>query len=296
MEQLKPVDGAKPGPAGLDAPAAELETEAASSNVNEVAPVANSATGTESAGPGQSVAASPFPRAQLPSLPLLVRLRRQLDQERQSWYLLLICCGFFGFGSFGLLLGILASVLSFPVAMGAIALLVIFGEQNYRKHLKQVLAEMLHGPMLLVVLDESIGRAIEEQRRERYRPVMRQVELGEGLLARLNHAAHYYKHYRRAAYGQMEQLVPAMSQISCFSEGLLLLLASCTSWLLIGVPLLILQVIRLMDLWPRTLAVKQAVLEILEGRHEAELEEAGKLQLLRRGMSQQNLSSGPAQD
>ncbi len=211
-----------------------------------------------------------------------MRLRRQVDQERQSWYLLLICCGFFGLGSLGLVLGAFGSVAVFPVSMLSIAALVYFGERNYKRLLQQSLQDMLYGPMLLVVMDEAFGRSIEEQRRERYRPVMRQVPLGDGLLERINHSAHYYKQYWRACNGLMEQPVPGLSQLSCFQDGLLIGFASCSAIFLLGLPLLVFSVIRLLDVWPRTLAVKQALLEILDGRHEAELEQIYAYQQLRR--------------
>lgn len=211
------------------------------------------------------------------SQPFLQRLQREITRLRQNWYALVALSCLLGLGVFSTLISIpLGMVAHALVGLGAgalpVALIAFTASRSYQQQYTTVLRDMLQGPMLLMLLDESFGRALEEQRRERYRPVLDQVQVGEGLMQRIEHFALYYTQYYRAGYGRVEQPVPGVSQLTCMREGLLASLAACGSVCLIGLPFFMLSLIRILVVWPRLLAVHQVVLEILAGQHDAAFE------------------------
>jgi hypothetical protein len=135
---------------------------------------------------------------------------------------------------------------------------------NYSRQYKQVAGDLVCGPLALLILDEAIGREVEEAQKERWRPNINRVELGSNLVGRLNHAAHYYAQYWRLARDRREPLPVYKTDRNCWLDGVLV----ATGGACCGA-LLILEFIRIASLYPASLAFKRAVYEYLAGSFDA---------------------------
>lgn len=135
---------------------------------------------------------------------------------------------------------------------------------NYSRQYKQVASDLVGGPLALLILDEAIGREVEEAQKERWRPNLNRVELGTNLAGRLNHAAHYYGQYWRLARDRREPLPVYKTDRNCWVDGVLVTTggACCGA-------VLILEFIRIASLYPASLAFKRAVYEYLAGSFDA---------------------------
>ncbi|MDQ3023374.1 MAG: hypothetical protein M3R04_03150 [bacterium] len=179
-----------------------------------------------------------------------------------------------GFAGWGANYDPVASIFStlFGIALSAVmpVLVVIGANRAFRRQYDMVTADLVHGDMALMLLDESYGRMIQEWRESRYRPVLGEVHLGSTLAARLIHFAAYYPHYFSMSQGRREFKVTPATPLNCWMDGLLLYFLGCNMgclyWLIVPLPL------RLVYTYPKSIATRRAVLDYLGGKWEGALE------------------------
>lgn len=241
------------------------------------------------------------------SLPAWHRLKRQVEQERtQCWLLVAMAAltmlptgALLGFGTawpillFAMLsptnipglrqahieglgaslfavLQLVGSLLSLLVPAG----IVLLANYNYKRQHMLTVRDLIYGNAALVLVDEAYGRLVEETTREHYRPNPNHVDFGGGFISQVNHFAHYYAAYYRLSWGPADITVPYTVERNCWSEGPLLGVGFCTTPIMgLGLLLVIPVVLRIVFVWTRVLAVKQAVVEYFGGRYDAALDE-----------------------
>jgi len=158
--------------------------------------------------------------------------------------------------------------------LAAPVVVVLWGLLVYRRMLRTVTSDLVWGQAALMLTDDSYGKLVEEARREHYRPTINPVEIGSGLLTRLNHFAHYYSAYYRLSRGPCELNLPVVVERNCWMDGVPAILGGCmniclASGLWLSLPLLL----RIVLTWPRLVAVKQATLDYFSGRYDHLLEQ-----------------------
>jgi hypothetical protein len=210
---------------------------------------------------------------QYPATPTsaLLLARKQLDEDTTKTWLLVALCAVSGlyfsamflmffvqglfFGMFGATnqhvgvlqsLGTLASVL---IAMGLsfiLPTLVVLGSNRaYKRQYDWITAELVHGDLALMLVDETYGRLIQEWREHKFQ--LRnitggEVHLGDKFALRLIHFGSYYMEYFRISQGQREFTVTPASSLNCWTDGIALGCMSCVSdgclaWITIFLPL-----------------------------------------------------------
>lgn len=159
------------------------------------------------------------------------------------------------------LLGIPFSIL---LALSGPVLVIGLGLWNFGRQYAQAAGDLISGPLALLMLDEGFGREVEEAQKERWRPNVNRVELGTNLAGRINHAAHYYTQYWRLARDRRAPLAVYKTDRNCWLDGLLLASggACCGA-------LFIMELIRVVSLYPVSLAFKRAAYEYLAGRFDS---------------------------
>jgi hypothetical protein len=171
-----------------------------------------------------------------------------------------------------------SALYSIPLVLGGIALafvlptLVVLGANRaYRRQYDWITAEMVHGDMALMLIDESYGRMIQEWRENTYRLKLGEVYLGQTFSERLVHFGAYSMQYYRMALGQREFKVTPATPLNCWMDGLLLGCATCSSlgcavWFTVVLPL------RIVYTYPRSIATRRAALDYFSGKWEMALE------------------------
>ncbi len=137
----------------------------------------------------------------------------------------------------------------------------------FKKTKERTIHDLVYGNMALVLIDEQYGFLIEEAVQSKYRLMLGKVHNSGDLAGKVNHLAYYYKYYYRMSFGPSEIQVSTVSAESCWLEGCALV--GCYSCPVILVAL----VLRIILVRPRVLAIKIAVSEFLEGRHDHLLEQ-----------------------
>jgi hypothetical protein len=162
-------------------------------------------------------------------------------------------------------------------------LVVVWGIFVYRRMLRTATSDLVWGQAALMLTDDGFGKLIEEARREHFRPTINAVEIGTGLISRLNHFAHYYSSYYRLSRGPCDLKLPIVVERNCWMDGMPAGLGGCLNTCFgIGLPLALPMLLRIVLTWPRLVAVKQATLDYFSGRYDHLLEqqyvarEAGK--------------------
>lgn len=174
---------------------------------------------------------------------------------------------FLPFGMIGGPLAMFSSLL-IPLAV------VLWGVMVYRRMLRMATSDFVWGQAALMLTDDGYGKLIEEARREQFRPTVNPVEIGNGLITRLNHFAHYYSSYYRLSRGPCELKLPIVIERNCWLDGVPAGLGGCLNGCVgIGLPLAILMLLRIVLTWPRLVAIKQAALDYFAGRYDHLLEQ-----------------------
>jgi hypothetical protein len=237
------------------------------------------------------------------SLPAWLRLKRDVEHERtQCWLMVALAAlafwplgwgvahtllsplalfsgadpfaPFFGSGApssaapfmaFQGVQGLLAMGLS---ALAPVAVLLL-ALSNYRRQYQLTVRDLVYGNVALMLIDEGYGQIVEQAAQERYRPNPNRVDFGFDLSGRLNHFAHYYKAYYRLSWGPADVQVPFTIERNCWWEGPLLCAGGCPPFCCLTWPLLLALGFRVIFVWPKLLAIKQAVLEYLGGRFDS---------------------------
>jgi hypothetical protein len=192
-------------------------------------------------------------------LPLMLELLTQLDVPAGMQVML---------PSLGMLAG-LAGLVQFVTALALPVLVVLFAIASHKRQKQLAQRDLVWGHAALMLIDEQYGQLIDQARRQRYRPNPNPVELGNDFSGRVNHFAHYYKLYYRLGHAPAEFRVPVTFERNCWIEGLLAAIGACPFCCLLAVVI----IPRIILVWPRHLAIKQAVLEYLQGRYDAALEQ-----------------------
>lgn len=241
------------------------------------------------------------------SAPAWLRLRRDVERERsQSWLMVaLAALAYWPLGSaMAYLLFIPVAVLtgadpfaahsgaSAPSVLGSFAVLqgvqslvtlalsslapvgvLLLALHSYRRQYQLAVRDLVYGNVALMLIDESYGQIVEQAAQERYRPNPNRVDFGRDLSGRLNHFAHYYSTYYRLSYGPADVTVPFTIERNCWWEGALLCGSAWPPFCCLLFPLALPLGIRAAFVWPKLLAIKQAVLEYLGGRFDSALEQ-----------------------
>jgi vacuolar-type H+-ATPase subunit F/Vma7 len=177
----------------------------------------------------------------------------------------------FGSGSMPDFLQPLGTVTAVLLALGfsllGPAVIVYVGWNSYQRQLRLVTSDLIHTDIALALVDESYGKMIETWRREKHRPTFNEVPPGTNFVTRLNHFALYYQQYYRLSRGHREFDVQPATQLNCWIDGIVL---GCAGGCIV---VLILELIRILFVYPRVLATKRAVLDYLEGRWDGALEQ-----------------------
>lgn len=153
------------------------------------------------------------------------------------------------------------------------AVAVFLAVSAYRRQYQLAVRDLVYGNVALMLIDESYGQVVEQAAQERYRPNPNRVDFGHDFNGRVNHFAHYYAAYYRLSWGPAEVTVPLTVERNCWAEGALLGLGLCTTSCCIGVLLTLPLSFRAVLVWPRLLAIKQAVLEFFGGRFDSAWEQ-----------------------
>ncbi len=150
---------------------------------------------------------------------------------------------------------------------------VVLAVTSYRRQYQLTVRDLVYGNMALMLIDESYGQVVELAAQERYRPNPNRVDFGFDFAGRVNHFAHYYAAYYRLSWGPADVSVPFTIERNCWAEGALLGAGLCTTYCCLGLLLTLPLSFRAIIVWPRLLAIKQAVLEYFGGRFDAAWEQ-----------------------
>jgi len=165
------------------------------------------------------------------------------------------------------------SLLSLGSGVLVPALVIVWALTAYNRQVAFTTRDILAGQAALMLIDEQYARIIDEQRREHYRLNFNPVSLGETIGDRLNFFAHHYLLFRHLALGPRELRIPTVIERNCWLEGVLSCLGGCfNGCVCLGAPLTIPLLVRIALTWSQQLAIKQALLDYLGGRHDAVLE------------------------
>lgn len=237
------------------------------------------------------------------SLPAWLRLKRDVERERTQCWLMVALAGLafwpLGWTIFILVLSPLALITgadpfaSYSSANGpssfapfmafqgvqnllamALSSLVpaavfLLALSNYRRQYQLTVRDLVYGNVALMLIDEAYGQIVEQAAQERYRPNPNRVDFGRDLSGRLNHFAHYYGAYYRLSWGPADVQTPFTIERNCWWEGALLCAGGCASYCCLGLLLTLPLGFRAVFIWPKLLAIKQAVLEYLGGRFDS---------------------------
>jgi hypothetical protein len=173
-------------------------------------------------------------------------------------------------------LAVISSLVGTVVGMAGALLLpvlvVVWAVALNRRTYKLTVRDLVWGGMALCLIEESFSHVVEEAKRERYRPNPSPVKPGASFGDHLNHYAYYYRQYYRLSFGPGDLRVPMVVQGNCWVEGSALALSGCLTCLCIGVILMIPLALRAVLVWPRIIAIKQAAIDFLAGKFDADLE------------------------
>jgi hypothetical protein len=237
----------------------------------------------------------------------LILARKQLDDDTTKTWLLVALCAvsafYFGtlisglvFQSIGVGSGMFGSTgtpgagemltmlggMIFGLGIGFVGatLVVIGANRAYKRQYDWITAEMVHGDMALMLVDESYGRMIQEWREGKYFAKFNgEVHLGETFALRMHHFGAYALQYFRVSQGQREFSVTPATPLNCWTDGIALGCLTCASngcfaWVTVFLPM------RIIQTYPRTIATRRAALDYFSGKWEHALEE----KYARRGM------------
>lgn len=152
------------------------------------------------------------------------------------------------------------------------AFVVVWAALLNRRIYKLTVRDLVWGGVALCLVEEQFSHMVEEAKRQRYRPNPNPVKPGNSLADRLNHFAYHYRLYYRLSYGPSELQVPLTIQGNCWVEGVGIVLSCCLSIVGIGLLLFIPLVLRSILVWPRIIAIKQATIDFLSGKFDADLQ------------------------
>jgi hypothetical protein len=236
------------------------------------------------------------PSADITPLSALILARKQLDDDTAKTWLLVTFLALSAFIFSGLVLwwaslGFIDSslfnlgmnqrggwylagiVLSFLLSLLAPLAVVISANRAFRQQYDWITAEMVHGDMALMLVDESYGRMIQEWRETKYYARFTgEVHLGETFTLRLVHFGAYPLQYFRLAQGQREFAVTPVAPLNCWADGIVLGCLTCFSsgcllWATVFIPL------RIIQAYPRSIATRRAALDFFAGKWEQALSE-----------------------
>jgi hypothetical protein len=171
-------------------------------------------------------------------------------------------------------IGLTGAPLAMLGGLAAPVIVVLWGLMVYRRMLRTATSDLVWGQAALMLTDDGYGMLIEEARREHFRPTINAVEIGNGLLSRLNHFAHYYSSYYRLSRGPCELALPIVVERNCWMDGVPAGLGGCMNICVgAGLPLALPMLLRIVLTWPRLVAIKQAALDYFSGRYDHLLEQ-----------------------
>jgi hypothetical protein len=168
---------------------------------------------------------------------------------------------------------IVAQLAGYVIGAVIVAGIIFWALRIYKQQLAITKHDLIYGNAALTLIDEQYGLAIETARTKRFRLNPKPVQLGTSFPDRLHHFAFYYKQYLRLGYSPAEIKIPSVVDSNCWGDGALLGISACFSCGCFGFPLLIAVVIRIVLVYPRVLAIKQAVLNYISGFYDGELEQ-----------------------
>jgi hypothetical protein len=179
--------------------------------------------------------------------------------------------GFTGGETVQIILGIFAWLTALSLSLVLPTLVIVGANRAFKRQYDMVTADLVHGDLGLMLIDESYGRMIQEWREAKYRPVLGEVHLGTSLSDRLHHFAAYYPHYYALSQGRREFPVQPATPLNCWMDGLLIACLGCNTtgclyWFIVPLPM------RVVYTYPKTIATRRAVLDYLYGKWEGALE------------------------
>lgn len=174
----------------------------------------------------------------------------------------------FGYGAIGFFLG--GTPLTWLAAAGVLPAAVTFiSGASYLRQYKSTVQELVHGNAALMLIDEEYSQLVEQAAWPLRWLSPGRVAPGLSFRSRLNHFAHYYAAYIRLSHGPAEVRLPYTMARSCWTEGGLLGYSMVTNCCCLELLLLFPLTWRAITLWPKQLAIKQAVIDFLGGRFDS---------------------------
>jgi len=249
-------------------------------------------------------AASPPPAAPQPQydgtpFSALILARKQLDEDTMKTWLLVALCAVSAFycslmlmvwltdgvmfstlnqgqhiGLFGSLTAVGTVLVGFGLAFIGPVVVVVSANRIYKRQYDWITAELVHGDLGLMLVDEIYGRMIQEWRESKFQIrniTGGEVHLGDKFSMRLIHFGSYYMEYFRISQGRREFKITPASTLNCWSDGIVLgcltMGCGCLAWLTVLLPL------RIIQTYPQNIATRRAALDYLSGKWDHALEE-----------------------
>ena len=149
---------------------------------------------------------------------------------------------------------------------------IVLAIATYRRELRTVTGDFVWGSAGLSFIDDSYSRLIEEARREAFRLSLNPVNYGDSIELRLNHFAHYYQLYLRLSQAPQDVKLPNITECNCWADGSIACFGGCLNACIgLGALFSIPMLFRLLNSWPRIVAVKKTALRFFEGAFDAQI-------------------------